>query len=98
MQPKLSRVIESKEETLPIGSKVVGPLNCTSHAVIPGKMLTKMDFLDDLPISVGVGAAGMPGYDFLYIEKVGMQLLPLHAHITSVFLTNVTHYIYFQHL
>ena len=64
MQPKLSRVIESKEETLPIGSKVVGPLNCTSHAVIPGKMLTKMDFLDDLPISVGLGAAGMPGYDF----------------------------------
>jgi hypothetical protein len=29
---------------------------------MPGKDLTKLDFLDDLPISVGVGAAGMPGY------------------------------------
>ena len=70
MQPKLSRVIESKEETLPVGTKVVGPLYCTSHAVVPGKTLTKLDFLDDLPISVGVGAAGMPGYEFLYINNI----------------------------
>ncbi|CAB4032143.1 prostaglandin reductase 1-like, partial [Paramuricea clavata] len=28
---------------------------------MPGKTLTKLDFLDDLPTSVGVGAAGMPG-------------------------------------
>ena len=55
-------MIESKDETLPIGTKVVGPLGCTAHAVIPGKRLTKLDFLDDLPISVGLGAAGMPGY------------------------------------
>ena len=69
---KLSRVTESKDETFPVGAKVVGPLTCKSHAVIAGEMLTKLDFLDGLPISVGVGAAGMPGYDFavfLYIEK-----------------------------
>ncbi|XP_028397896.1 prostaglandin reductase 1-like [Dendronephthya gigantea] len=55
------KVIESKDETLPIGTKVVGPLGCRAHAVIAGKQLTKLDFLDDLPTSVGLGAAGMPG-------------------------------------
>ena len=59
----LSRVIESKDETLPIGTKVVGPLGCRTHAVVPGKNLTKLDYLDGLAISIGVGAANMPGYD-----------------------------------
>ena len=61
----LSRVIESKDKTLPIGTNVVGPLGCKTHAVMPGKTLTKLDFLDDLPTSVGVGAAGMTGYDYI---------------------------------
>jgi hypothetical protein len=56
-------VIESKDETLPTGTNVVGPLGCKTNAVMSGKRLTKLDFLDGLPISVGIGAAGMPGYD-----------------------------------
>ena len=68
------RVIESKDETLPVGTKVLGALGCKSHTVMPGKNLTKVDYLEDLPLSVGVGAAGMPGYVsllfFLYCTSV----------------------------
>ena len=33
----------------------------TTHAVMPGSKLTNMDYLDGLPLSVGLYTAGMPG-------------------------------------
>jgi NADPH-dependent curcumin reductase CurA len=54
-------VIDSKEKTLPIGTKVSGAMGCRTHAVMPGKKLTNIDFLGDLPLSYGVGVLGLSG-------------------------------------
>ena len=45
----------------PVGTVVSGPMGWTTHAVIPGSSLTKLDHLDGLPLSTGLNAAGMPG-------------------------------------
>ena len=54
-------MIDSKEKTLPIGTKVSGPMGCRTHAVMPGRKLTNLDFLGDLPISYGIGVLGLAG-------------------------------------
>ncbi|XP_046853655.1 prostaglandin reductase 1-like [Xenia sp. Carnegie-2017] len=54
-------VIDSKHESFSNGTLVCGPFGWTTHAVIQGKNLTKMDYLQDLSASAGLGAAGMPG-------------------------------------
>ena len=58
------RVLESKDAGFPVGTIVEGPMGCRTHGVLPttGNTLRKLDYLQDLPVSIGVGAAGMPGY------------------------------------
>ena len=55
------RVIDSKYEKLPIGTNVSGAMGCRTHAVMPGRKLTNLDFLGDLPPSYGIGVAGLSG-------------------------------------
>lgn len=55
-------MIDSKHESFSNGTLVCGPFGWTTYAVIQGKNLTKMDYLQDLSASAGLGAAGMPGY------------------------------------
>ena len=43
----------------------------TTHAVMPGSKLTNMDYLDGLPLSVGLYTAGMPG---LVLTKLCVQM------------------------
>lgn len=54
-------MIDSKEKTLPVGTKVCGSMGCRTHAVMSGKRLTNLDFLGNLPLSYGVGVAGLTG-------------------------------------
>lgn len=54
-------MIDSKYETLPIGTNVSGAMGCRTHAVMPGRKLTNLDFLGDLPLSYGIGVVGLSG-------------------------------------
>lgn len=54
-------MIDSKVNALPIGTKVSGAMGCRTHAVMPGKKLTNLDFLGDLPLSYGIGVLGLAG-------------------------------------
>ena len=57
----ICRVLESMDDGFPVGTIVRGPMGCKTHAVMKTSDLIKMDFLQGLPVSLGVGAAGMPG-------------------------------------
>ena len=54
-------MLESKNKAFPVGCLVRGSMGCTTHAVMPGSSLVKLDYLDSLPLSTGLNAAGLPG-------------------------------------
>ncbi len=55
----VGRVIESRSPSLAVGDRVVGMQGWQSHAVAPASALRKV--AEDLPPSVWLGPAGMPG-------------------------------------
>lgn len=60
---QVARVVESKNSTLPTGTIVVAPSGWTAHSISDGKGLERLPegWPDTLPLSVALGAVGMPG-------------------------------------
>lgn len=57
------RVIQSKNAAFPVGSHVVSSCGWRTHAISDGKDLTLLmfDWPKEVPMSLAVGAIGMPG-------------------------------------
>jgi NADPH-dependent curcumin reductase CurA len=55
-----ARVVESRHPHFSAGDAVTGILGVTTHAVLPGEQLTRID-LDIAPAPTWLGALGMPG-------------------------------------
>lgn len=70
---QVARVIQSLNPAFPVGSNVVASSGWRTRSISDGKGLTLMlaDWPKDVPLSLGVGAIGMPGLTALYgLEEV----------------------------
>lgn len=70
---QVAKVIQSKNSAFPVGSHVVGRCGWRTHTVCDGTDLTPVmsDWPKDVPMSLALGAIGMPGLTALYgIEEV----------------------------
>ncbi|KAM6972079.1 prostaglandin reductase 1-like [Aplochiton taeniatus] len=70
---QVAKVIQSLNPAFPVGSYVVAPCGWRTHSISDGKRLTLLlaDWPKDVPLSLGVGAIGMPGLTALYgLEEV----------------------------
>ncbi|KAF7664456.1 hypothetical protein LDENG_00175680 [Lucifuga dentata] len=74
---QVAKVIQSKNPAFPVGSHVVGWCGWRTHTVCDGTDLTPImpDWPQDVPMSLALGAIGMPGLTALLgIEEVlGLQ-------------------------
>ena len=63
LSPPLSRVIQSYNPSFPVGCHVVSDCGWRSHWVCDGAELTPVlpDWPQDIPLSLALGAIGMPG-------------------------------------
>lgn len=64
----LARVLQSKNPAFPVGCYVVAPCGWRTHSVTNGKAVFNIDMSrvpadwpQDVPLSLAVGALGMPG-------------------------------------
>uniref|UniRef100_A0A4W5Q6X3 Uncharacterized protein n=1 Tax=Hucho hucho TaxID=62062 RepID=A0A4W5Q6X3_9TELE len=67
------RVIQSYNPSFPVGCHVVSDCGWRSHWVCDGAELTPVlpDWPQDIPLSLALGAIGMPGLTALYgLEEV----------------------------
>ncbi|XP_056156386.1 prostaglandin reductase 1-like [Lampris incognitus] len=70
---QVAKVIQSNNPAFPVGSHVVGRCGWRTHTVCDGTGLTPImaDWPQDVPMSLALGAIGMPGLTALYgIEEV----------------------------
>uniref|UniRef100_A0A3B3C803 Prostaglandin reductase 1 n=1 Tax=Oryzias melastigma TaxID=30732 RepID=A0A3B3C803_ORYME len=65
---QVAKVIQSKNSTFPVGSHVVTSCGWTTHSISDGKELTPVmaDWPKDVPLSLALGAIGMPGLTALH--------------------------------
>ncbi|XP_028999156.1 prostaglandin reductase 1-like [Betta splendens] len=74
---QVARVIQSNNSAFPVGTHVVASCGWRTHTVCDGKGLTTLmaDWPQNVPMSLALGAIGMPGLTALYgIEEVlGLQ-------------------------
>ncbi|CAN9509292.1 unnamed protein product [Ophioblennius macclurei] len=70
---QVAKVVQSKNTAFPVGSHVVGRHGWRTHTVCSGADLEAVlpDWPQDLPLSLALGAVGMPGLTALYgLEEV----------------------------
>lgn len=70
---QVARVIQSKNPAFPVGSHVVSDCGWRSRSVSDGTGLTRVlsDWPQDIPLSLALGAIGMPGLTALYgLEEI----------------------------
>ncbi|XP_030636237.1 prostaglandin reductase 1-like isoform X2 [Chanos chanos] len=70
---QVAKVIQSKNSAFPVGCHVVSQCGWRTHSVSDGTGLTRVlsDWPQDVPLSLALGAIGMPGLTALYgLEEV----------------------------
>uniref|UniRef100_A0A3Q2PBF8 Prostaglandin reductase 1 n=1 Tax=Fundulus heteroclitus TaxID=8078 RepID=A0A3Q2PBF8_FUNHE len=72
---QVAKVIQSQNSAFPVGSHVVSSCGWRTHTLSDGKDLTLLmaDWPKDVPMSLAVGAIGMPGLTALYGVEAVLQ-------------------------
>ncbi|NP_001187782.1 prostaglandin reductase 1 [Ictalurus punctatus] len=80
---QVAKVLQSKNPAFPVGCYVVAPCGWRTHSVTNGKAMFSLDMSrvlpdwpQDVPLSLAVGALGMPGSTALYGLEEILQVKP----------------------
>ncbi|MCI4377180.1 hypothetical protein PGIGA_G00200880 [Pangasianodon gigas] len=80
---QVAKVLQSRNPAFPVGCYVVAPCGWRTHSVTNGKAIFSLemtrvlpDWPQDVPLSLAVGALGMPGLTALYGLEEILQVKP----------------------